>query len=387
MKMKKTLTIITGLVALASACTNLDETIYSQIPKDVFMSDDANVALYTSRPYTMLQKWGNEQSMLTLIMQLSNEVAIPKAHNGSWGEPRYAEVQTHAIPASNKLSRCGWDFCFDGIAACNDAIHELGKLENQTEEVKRNIADAKILRAYYYLLAVDCFGNVPFSVNKLETEYPKMKDRPTMLAWIEQEIKENIDFLEDKVSPSTYGRVTKGVAQFILAKIYLNSEVWTGTPRYDEAETVCKEIMNSANYSLASTYKASFGINNENGSEAVLAIPYSSTYTREGFYIYVMTFNEDLQKAFNIGETWNGSMIANQTSSIRTRKAIHVKPTPGFTVRFMMLQEHLIPILPLPYCRTAPRTARPFRTYSKARSLPYRNQNSAKDLDDSTERE
>lgn len=309
MKMKKTLTIITGLVVLASACTNLDETIYSQIPKDVFMSDDANVALYTSRPYTMLQKWGNEQSMLTLIMQLSNEVAIPKAHNGSWGEPRYAEVQTHAIPASNKLSRCGWDFCFDGIAACNDAIHELGKLENQTEEVKRNIADAKILRAYYYLLAVDCFGNVPFSVNKLETEYPKMKDRPTMLAWIEQEIKENIDFLEDKVSPSTYGRVTKGVAQFILAKIYLNSEVWTGTPRYDEAETVCKEIMNSANYSLASTYKASFGINNENGSEAVLAIPYSSTYTREGFYIYVMTFNEDLQKAFNIGETWNGSMI------------------------------------------------------------------------------
>ena len=41
----------------------------------------------------------------------------------------------------------------------------------------------------------------------------------------------------------------------------------------------------------------------------MLAIPYSSTYTREGFYIYVMTFNEDLQKAFNIGETWNGSMI------------------------------------------------------------------------------
>lgn len=306
--MRKTIAIIFGALMLSASCTNLDEVIYSQIPKDVFLSDDANIALYTSRPYTMLQKWGNEQSMLTLIMQLSNEVAIAKAHSGSWAEPRYKEVQTHAIPASNKLSRCGWDFCFDGIAACNDAIYELGKL-NPTEAIDRNIAEAKILRTYYYLLAVDCFGNVPFSINKTETDYPKMKDRKSMLEWIENEIKDNIGLLNAEVNTTTYGRVTKWVAQFILAKIYLNSEVWTGTARYDEAEQICRQIMDSNQYSLAPTYKANFAINNEFGPEAILAIPYSSTYTREGFYIYVMTFNEDLQKAYNIGETWNGSMI------------------------------------------------------------------------------
>jgi len=308
MTMKKTFAIIFGALMLSASCTNLDEVIYSQIPKDVFLSDDANVALYTSRPYTMLQAWGNEQSMLTLIMQLSNEVAIPKAHNGSWAEPRYKEIQTHSIPASNKLSRCGWDFCFDGIAACNDAIHELGKLE-ESEEVNKNIAEVKVLRTFYYLLAVDCFGNVPYSVNKTETEYPQQKDRPTMLSWMEQEIKDNIDLLNADVTSATYGRVTKGVAQFILAKIYLNSEVWTGKARYDEAEAICKEIMSSGNYKLAATYKENFSLNNENGCEAILSIPYSSVYTRTGFYIYVMTFNEDLQKAYNIGETWNGSMM------------------------------------------------------------------------------
>lgn len=307
MKMKKTLSIITGALLLAASCTNLDEEIYSKIPKDTFLNDEANIALYTSRPYTMLQKWGNEQSMLTLIMQLSNEVAIPKAYSGSWGEPRYSEVQTHNIPPSNKLSRCGWDFCFDGIAACNDAIYELEKLE-QNDAAKKNIAEVKVLRAYYYLLAVDCFGNVPFSVNKTETDYPKMKDRAFMLNWIEQEIADNIEYLDYDVNASTYGRVTKGVAQFILAKIYLNSEVWTGTKRYGEAEKICKELMDGR-YRLADTYKANFSLNNENGPEAIMAIPYSSTYTKQGFYIYMMTFNDDLQRPYKIGETWNGSMI------------------------------------------------------------------------------
>ncbi len=312
MAMKKTSSILIWTLSILSlaSCTNLDEHIYSQIPKDVFLSDDANIPLYTSRPYTSLQTWGSEQSMLTLIMQLSNEVAIPKAYNGSWGEARYGEIQSHVIPASNKLVRCAWDFCFDGISACNDAIYELQNVENKTETILKSISEIKILRAYYYLLAVDCWGNVPYSVDKAQTDYPEQKDRAFMLDFIENEIKENIDRLDSTVSTSTYGRVTKGMAQFILAKIYLNSQEWIGTPRYDEAESICKEIMDSGNYSLSSTYSANFAINNENGSEAIFAIPHSSVYTNNAFYIYVMTFNEDLQRAFNIGETWNGSMMA-----------------------------------------------------------------------------
>ncbi len=294
----------------AFSCTNLDEHIYSQIPKDTFLNEDANVALYTARPYTALQSWGSEQSMLTLIYQLSNEAAIPKAYNGSWGEARYGELQSHEITAGNKLVRCAWDFCFDGIAACNDAIYELEKAANQSETVLKSIAEIKVLRAYYYLLAVDCWGNVPYSVDKSQTDYPEQKDRKFMLSWLEDELKENIDKLDEKVTTATYGRVTKGVAQFLLTKIYLNSEEWTGTQRYADAEKICKAIIDGGQYSLSSTYEANFAIHNENGSEAVFALPHSSVYTNNAFYIYVMTFNEDLQKAFNIGDTWNGSLMA-----------------------------------------------------------------------------
>lgn len=303
--------IISGCAILfALSCTNLDEEIYSQIPKDVFLSDDANIALYTSRPYTALQSWGAEQSMLTLILQLSNEVAIPKSYNGSWGETRYGELQSHNIPSGNKLVRCGWDFCFDGIAACNDALYELEHAANQSETIAKSIAEIKVLRAYYYLLAVDCWGNVPFSIDKSQTDYPDQKGRDFMLDFIEKEITENIDKLDENVSSSTYGRVTKGVAQFILAKLYLNSEEWLGKERYNEAAEVCSEIMGSGQYSLSSSYAANFAIQNENGPEAIFAIPHSSVYTNYAFYIYVMTLNEDLQNVYNIGDTWNGSMMA-----------------------------------------------------------------------------
>lgn len=306
---KLTIAIISAAALFTASCTNLDEVIYSQIPKDTFLNDPANLALYTSRPYTALQSWGAEQSMLTLIIQLTNETAIPLSWNGSWGEPRYGELQTHKIPTSNKLVRCGWDFCFDGISACNDAIYSL-ETAAKTEATDKNISEIKILRAYYYLLAIDCWGNVPFSIDRTSVKLPEQKDRATMLAWLENEIKENTALLDKNVSAATYGRVTLDVARFLLAKIYLNSEKWTGTKRYDDAEKVCKEIMESGNFSLAPRYEDNFAIKNENGSEAIFALPHSSVYTNYSFYIYVMTFNDDLAKAFNIeGASWNGTMI------------------------------------------------------------------------------
>lgn len=309
MKNKIFATILAAAAFAAVSCTNLDEVIYSQMPKDEFLSDPDNLALYTSRPYTLLKDWGNEQSMLTLIIQLTNETAIPLSWNGSWGEPRYGELQTHSIPTSNKLVRCGWDFCFDGIAACNDAIYAIENAA-KTESTDKNIAELKTLRAYYYLLAVDCWGNVPYSVDRNETGYPEQKDRKTMLSWLEDEIKGSMDLLDTEVSAATYGRITREVSRFLLAKIYLNSEKWTGTKRYDECEAVCKQIMDGGNFSLSAKYEDNFAINNENGSEAVFAIPHSSVYTNYAFYIYVMTFNDDLATAFNVaGASWNGTMI------------------------------------------------------------------------------
>ena len=323
--MKKYITIAVAALAFA-ACTNLDEHLYSQISKDEFMKHDEVIAQYTSRPYTKLQNWGEEQSYWTLVLQIGNEMAVPKSWDKSWGEERYVELQTHNITTSNKLVGCGWDFCFNGISACNDAIYELGKLE-QNETVARNIAECKILRAYYYFMAVDLWGQVPFSVDKTVTTLPEVKTREEMCSWMESEIKGCMDNLIDTPSSSTYGRVTKDVARFLLAKLYINSKVFTGKERWQEAADICKEIIDSGHFKLTTSYAQNFAIYNEGSSEAILAIPYSTVYTSHTFYPFVLTLNSDLLPLYNISAgTWNGTHMAQPDFIARydendTRKA------------------------------------------------------------------
>ena len=307
--MKKIFYLISAAAVIFAACTNLDEQIYSKMQKDEFLSDDANLARYTSRPYTLLQKWGVEQSMWTLILQLSDEVAVPKSYDGSWGEPRYGELQTHAIPASNKLVRTAWEFCFNGIAACNDAIYALENSGELTDAKKKSISEIKVLRAYYYLMATDCWGQVPYSVDKMETDYPKTKTRQEIIPWIVSEINGNIARLDEVPSVETYGRVTKDMANFLLAKIYLNYQEWMGTAKWGEVENICKGIIDSKHFSLTADYKENFAIHNEGSTEAIFAVAHSSIYTKEAFYPFAITLNADLQKIWKIGDTWNGTFM------------------------------------------------------------------------------
>ena len=201
-----------------------------------------------------------------------------------------------------------WKFCFNGIAACNDALYEIEKTGITGDAVNTNIAEIKVLRAYYYFLAVDLWGNVPYSVDKKEMESPKQKNREEMFTFIETEIKENLEYLTEKPSAATYGRVTRDMANFLLAKLYLNAEVYIGEDMYEEAGNICKDIMDSNHYTLTDTFKENFQIHNESSSEAIFAIPYSNIYTPSKFYIHCLTLNPDSEIIMGTsGATWNGT--------------------------------------------------------------------------------
>lgn len=294
----------------ASACTNLDEEIYSQIPKDDFFTSEEQLVVYTARAYTKLQAWGSEQSLWTLNIQLSDEVAAPRNSVNDWVDPRYEELQTHRIQPSNKLVRMGWDYCFDGIAACNDVIYEIENSAIEFDGKQRSLAEMKVLRAFFYFCAVDLWGNIPYSVSKEETGYPEQKDRKFIFDFIEKEITENIDALAEEPTVEYYGRVTRGVANTILAKLYLNAEAWIGEPMWDKAEAACYDIISKGHYHLADDYSANFAVSNEGSPEAIFTIPYSTVYTESDhndFVIFIMTLSPAMCQAWNIPAAgWDG---------------------------------------------------------------------------------
>ncbi|MDP4278133.1 MAG: RagB/SusD family nutrient uptake outer membrane protein, partial [Bacteroidota bacterium] len=117
-------TISLFAAALLMGCTNLDEEVYSEIPVDHFFKTEKQLVANAARAYTKLQNYCTEQSLWTLNLQVSDECTVPVNANGSWAEQRYRELQYHQFTASNKLIKKGWDFCFDGIASCNEVIYE-----------------------------------------------------------------------------------------------------------------------------------------------------------------------------------------------------------------------------------------------------------------------
>ena len=296
--MKKSFYLIGVLAALLCSCTNLDEEIYSSIPKNQFFTNEEAFAKYSARAYSSLQAWATEQSLWTLNLQLTNEIVTPITPEGAWADERYGELQFHNIPSSNKLLRLGWEFCFDGVAACNDV---LDKVEDAADFPGKSkiVGEMKVLRAYYYLMAIDGWGNVPYSISKKDKSNPPQKDRAFMFDFIEREIKENVANLSKERSIATYGRVTQGFAYGLLAKLYLNAKVWIGTEKWAEAEACCDSVMKSGQYQILDNYKDNFVVNNENTAEGIFAIPYSTIYTKSdhnAFIIYMLTLPANMVK-------------------------------------------------------------------------------------------
>ena len=296
---------------MAVSCTNLDEEVFSYITQDDFFTSEEQVAIYAGRAYTSLQNWGSEQSWLTMDMLLGDEACAPINPEGAWNDNgRYKELQEHRIPTSSKLNLMTWEFIFNGITACNDVIHALGNSPINFDGKERMISEMKVLRAFYYFLAADGYDNVPFCIDKMDTSYPKPKNRDYLFGWIENEIKNNVANLADSREDNYYGRVTQGVAYTLLAKLYLNAEVWGKGEHWGEAAEAAYKVINSKTYELATNYKDNFIVHNENSPEAIFAIPYSTQYIESSdnaFCLFALTLSESLaKKKYSIGDGWYG---------------------------------------------------------------------------------
>lgn len=308
--MKKLIILLSFAICIVSGCTDLGETVYTGVAMKDFFKNEKELVANAGRAYTKLQGFNSEQSLWTLLLQASDECAVP-ASGGSWySNGRYEEIQTNKIPAANKLLTKGWNWIFNGIAACNEIIYETELSSIQFDGKDKIVAEMKMLRAYYYYQAISCWSNVPFTVDYTETGYPEQKDRSYIFNYLEKEITDNVQLLDRTPAATNYGRMTQAAAYCILAKMYLNAEVWFGTPMYDKAEKACKDIMNIGSYIIEDNYSTNFDVSNEKSKENIFVILYDRVNTsgdKSAFYLHTLTLEAASQATFNIpAEPWSG---------------------------------------------------------------------------------
>jgi hypothetical protein len=178
---------------------------------------------------------------------------------------------------------------FFQITLCNDfvrqstdaAVSGRGITGADAATIKNYRAEARFLRAYQYWVLMDLYGNPPFvdENSPIATGVPKQIKRADLFTYIESELKA-ID--ADLVAPkgNEYGRADKAAAWSLLARLYLNAQVYTGTARYSDAVTYASKVI-AAGYTLHPNYKELvLADDNLNTDEFIFTINYDGTYTQ-----------------------------------------------------------------------------------------------------------
>ncbi|MBR5199184.1 MAG: RagB/SusD family nutrient uptake outer membrane protein [Bacteroidales bacterium] len=152
----------------------------------------------------------------------------------------------------------------------SDRLAARGVPSDLAEEIAVYRAEARFIRACLYWMALDCFGNVPFTTENSPfggAYFPQQVSRQDLYDFCVAELQDLLS--EQSVLPSArtnYPRADKGSAAGLLARIYLNAEVYTGISRWDEAKDLCEDIF-ALGYVLCPSYPDLFrGDNGQNPS-------------------------------------------------------------------------------------------------------------------------
>lgn len=149
------------------------------------------------------------------------------------------------------------------------------------DSIRHYRAEARFLRAYQYWVLMDLFANPPFATENdaIGTFLPKQINRKDLFTYVESELK-GVDSGLVAARSNEYGRADKAAAWALLARLYLNAAVYTGTARYTDAITYCNKVI-GAGYSLHPDYtQLVLADDNLNTDEFILTINYDGTYTQ-----------------------------------------------------------------------------------------------------------
>jgi hypothetical protein len=204
-----------------------------------------------------------------------------------WNDQTIKDFHGHTWGASDGFTYAFYSRVFYQIAASNEFIRETSdsKLDKRNvagplrDEIKAFRAEARFLRALSYWHGLDIFRNTPFATEEnVVGDVPKQTNAQDLFNYLETELKA---IEADLRAPRTneYGRADQAAAWMLLAKLYLNAEVYTGQRKYQECLDYCKKIL-SAGYQLEPTYQNLFLADNHNSREHIFTVNFDGNSTR-----------------------------------------------------------------------------------------------------------
>ena len=303
-----------------SGCTNLTEVPQDALTPTNAFHTDAEVLAGVASVYANLRSTIDDRYNLSEIT--TDEIIVPTRGQDWYDNGRWLEIFKHNwTPNSGSAltdMNGAWSNLFAGVARANlmiDVIQTAGGSNSA-----QTLAELRTLRAWYYYLLQDMFGGVPLVVDtKVEAKGKVARD--SIFRFIEAELKAARTDLPVSRPADQAGRVTKGVADAILASLYLNAEVYTGTvsaaglakgqARWQDAINAADAVINSGQYSLSTDWRKNFSPDNHDSKENIFFISNTDAQPDLGMNFPHRTLH---YSQLNVqGGPWNGFATVAET--------------------------------------------------------------------------
>lgn len=286
--------------------------------------------------------FGQYLRMYWYLQELSTDEAVI-----GWNDATIKDFHEQDWSADDGFIYACYSRIFFQIAICNEFLRETtdAKLDSRgvdgalRSEIKTYRAEARFLRALSYYHALDLFRNVPFvdENDPVGAFFPEQILAPELYTWLETEIKA---FEVDLAAPraNEYGRADQAAAWMLLAKLYLNAEVYVGKNAYADAATYAKKVID-AGYELESNYANLFLADNHKSKEIIFPVTFDGIYTRTyggmTFLVHAPVGGSMSPSEFGIDGGWGGlrttSAIVNKYPAPGSGGSVIVSPNQGNT--------------------------------------------------------
>ena len=302
--------ILLGVAAFSQACTKLDETLYSQVTPANFFKTDAEFVAALGSAYTQLG--GYATGDINEVQEMTTDEVVVPTRGSDWDDGgTQRRLHLHSWGYDDGFMNNPWDFCYSGVSTTNRLIYQFNTL-SAGGQVNKTVADAYVgeltaLRSFFYWQLVDLYGNVPYDNDFANAQAaPPQVARATVYGNVVTDLEAAVPLLTKNVDGTTYGRMNYYAGKFLLAKLYLNAQVYSGTAQWSKVILACDEIINSGKYNLESNYFANFNVNNSASKEFIFAIPYDKIFFT-GFNMNASTLHYASQYSYNLTfQPWNG---------------------------------------------------------------------------------
>jgi len=263
--------------------------------------------------------WEAEELSTDEAVVAWGDVGVQDFHNMNWS-PNNGFITGLYYRSMYQITLCN-EFIREST---DKKISERGISAGDADQIREFAREARFLRAFQYWVLMDIFGNPPFSTESTEIggAPPPQISRSDLFNYIETELK---DIEPDMPAPHSneYGRADKAAVWALLARLYLNAQVYTGTARYSDAITYSKKVID-AGYSLISNYSwlmlADNNLNTGNNGEFIFSINYDGLHTQgyggTTFMTHAAVGGSMSAAAFGIDGGWAGTRVTKNLPAL-----------------------------------------------------------------------